>query len=84
LHKEQHKKYDEYDNVLFYKFKFENKQSDQAYQYSKIITNGIELCTEDAGDFKFSGKITVDHVSKKTYTQQPFKYLIMFGKKQYK
>ena len=69
LHKKQHKKYDEYDNMLFNKFKLQNKQSDQAYQYCKIIANGVESCTQDTGDFKFPGKISVDQVSKKTYTQ---------------
>ncbi len=69
--------------MLLYKFKLQNKQSDQAYKYGKIIANGIELCTENTGDLKFPGKITVDQVSKKTYTQQPLKYVILFGKKQY-
>ena len=69
--------------MLLYKFKFQNKQSDQPHQYSKIIANGIELCTEDAGDFKFPGKIAVNQVSKKTNTQKPFEYIILFSKQQH-
>jgi hypothetical protein len=65
LHKEQHKKYDEYDNVLFYKSLSTNKAIN--HQYRKIIAME-SACTKDAGDFKFPGKITVDQVSK-TYSQ---------------
>ena len=55
-----YQKYDHYYYVLFYKVKLQNKQSDHAYQYSKIIANGIELCAHYAGDFIFTGKVAVN------------------------